>query len=442
MMNPLGLLCAVMCCGYAAGSAAGPLKLKNSDQIRKRSGNVPVKPAKIPARLLATPQGSLPLPKALGVTKTARLTSAEKALRRTKTVPARLAVLNPTQFAGVKELSSRRQTLTRSFPPLVEGGAPPIQNPLVWDALLVLKGSGPHVLSSIDFTHPPSVPPFDCNSVHQPGFYADVNLDCRVYHRCDIRGGLTTYLVSSSPTVVFNQITLTPDWYYNVDCSKSADFFDYSNARLYHRNWPLFDDSLGFTIEPSQIDGLEVNTPVNTPGERVIDHASDGTPITGYAASIDSITINVVAGTNYPITCSATLATVTADDPNDLTIYDSIPANVISRLGDDETIPHHNDPVASTSQLRYIAVEPSTGRVIIDAQVLNGTDPEDTPTAFILCASSGFMRQTYNILCTDSVGRESNTVQITIRYPVCRPRLKIGCDVTTCAGVPPTSAQA
>ena len=32
---------------------------------------------------------------------------------------------------------------------------------------------------------------------------------------------------------LFNQITLTCDWWFNVDCSQAKQFYDYSNTRLY-----------------------------------------------------------------------------------------------------------------------------------------------------------------------------------------------------------------
>ncbi|OQV22356.1 hypothetical protein BV898_03853 [Hypsibius exemplaris] len=323
-----------------------------------------------------------------------------------------------------------RQTRLKSFPP--------VQRPPVWEALRILRGPGPHILSQL--TLPVVLPFFDCASVKQPGFYADVSLDCRVFHRCDIHGSHTAYLAGGSPSVVFNQITLTPDWYYNVNCSRSPEFFDYSNPRLYNNSeWLLFDDGGDFEIEASQSAGLQVNTPVYIAGDLVIDTLANGTNITGYFASIDKITLNIVKGGSYPINCAAgiSLINVTATDPDDLTVNDNIPANVLARLGADETIRRPNDPVASTSKLRYIAVDPATGRVIVDAQVLNGTEPADTPAAFALCSTKGTMNQTYDVVCTDAGGRQSNHVQFTVMYAVCPLRLKIACEVTTCGGKAP-----
>lgn len=59
---------------------------------------------------------------------------------------------------------------------------------------------------------------FDCASKPQPGFYADPQFQCQVFHRCDINGNLTSYLCVN--TTVFNQLTLTCDYFYNVDCSR------------------------------------------------------------------------------------------------------------------------------------------------------------------------------------------------------------------------------
>ena len=59
---------------------------------------------------------------------------------------------------------------------------------------------------------------FDCATKKQPGYYADVDTRCQVIRRCDINGNRTSYLCTN--TSVFNQITLTCDYWYNVDCEK------------------------------------------------------------------------------------------------------------------------------------------------------------------------------------------------------------------------------
>ncbi|XP_055354285.1 uncharacterized protein LOC129599942 [Paramacrobiotus metropolitanus] len=79
---------------------------------------------------------------------------------------------------------------------------------------------------------------FDCNTKKQPGFYADVDAQCQVFHRCDINGNRTSYLCVN--TTVFNQITLVCDYFFNVDCSKSPSVENFANSRLY-TNQPLFD---------------------------------------------------------------------------------------------------------------------------------------------------------------------------------------------------------
>lgn len=44
---------------------------------------------------------------------------------------------------------------------------------------------------------------------------------------------------------VFNQITLICDWFFNVDCNQSKNFYDYSNRRLYHgSDWVLLSDDI------------------------------------------------------------------------------------------------------------------------------------------------------------------------------------------------------
>ena len=43
---------------------------------------------------------------------------------------------------------------------------------------------------------------------------------------------------------LYNQITLVCDWFFNVDCSKSAQFENYSNSRLDDATAKLLDDDL------------------------------------------------------------------------------------------------------------------------------------------------------------------------------------------------------
>ncbi|XP_055341369.1 uncharacterized protein LOC129590258 [Paramacrobiotus metropolitanus] len=88
------------------------------------------------------------------------------------------------------------------------------------------------------YSNIPGNPFFNCaTSVHQPGFYADTTTRCQVFRRCDPDGNLFSYLCPN--TTVFNQITLTCDYFFNVDCAKSPDYYDYSNSRLYHEGWLL-----------------------------------------------------------------------------------------------------------------------------------------------------------------------------------------------------------
>ena len=59
---------------------------------------------------------------------------------------------------------------------------------------------------------------FSCASKAQPGFYADQEAQCQVFHRCDQEMNMTSYLCVNS--TLFNQITLVCDSWYNVDCEK------------------------------------------------------------------------------------------------------------------------------------------------------------------------------------------------------------------------------
>ncbi|GAU95949.1 hypothetical protein RvY_07465 [Ramazzottius varieornatus] len=136
-----------------------------------------------------------------------------------------------------------------------------VQAPSVWEALGQLRGynKGRNVqdpLDSVqaydlistaqagsDYPNFSTIPTtgFSCEQVGQPGFYADTEARCQVIRRCDINAIETSYLCPNM--TVFNQITLVCDWFFNVDCAQSSNFYDYSNRRLYHgADWVLLSD--------------------------------------------------------------------------------------------------------------------------------------------------------------------------------------------------------
>ncbi|OWA51019.1 hypothetical protein BV898_15521 [Hypsibius exemplaris] len=156
------------------------------------------------------------------------------------------------------------------FPPIVEGGTPPPQVPGVWDALDVLRGRTripDEELSAlvaaakpgVDYPDMGCIPDqvsFNCANVKQPGYYADTDFKCKFYRRCDINGVETSYICPQQ--TLFNQILLTCDYWYNVDCSKSAQFQDYSNSRLYHSDWLFLDTPP--EVDVSAVDASQLAT--------------------------------------------------------------------------------------------------------------------------------------------------------------------------------------
>jgi len=129
------------------------------------------------------------------------------------------------------------------------------QVPKVWDALKKLRGKDALSAEAIQDLYPNAVPDkdfpnnkvipartIDCASV-KPGFHADVSdpSKCQIFDRCDVNGNLTSYICPAM--TLFNQITLICDAWYNVDCSQSAQFVDYSNSRLYAGADSIFLDN-------------------------------------------------------------------------------------------------------------------------------------------------------------------------------------------------------
>ena len=95
------------------------------------------------------------------------------------------------------------------------------QGQYVFDLLkpALTAGEVETLLASRDATYPTysEIPQTSFQCRPQPGFYADVEAQCQVFHRCDINGNQTSYMCVNS--TVFNQITLICDAWYNVDCA-------------------------------------------------------------------------------------------------------------------------------------------------------------------------------------------------------------------------------
>ncbi|OQV17728.1 hypothetical protein BV898_08185 [Hypsibius exemplaris] len=148
--------------------------------------------------------------------------------------------------------------LASVFAVALGGSANGDQQPKVWDALAKLRGKDALTAEQIQELYPNAVAgkdfpnnlviaqprAIDCGKVI-PGFHADVSdpSKCQLFDRCDVNGNLTSYICPAM--TLFNQITLICDYWFNVDCSQSASFVDYSNGRLYAGDKSIFlDDQL------------------------------------------------------------------------------------------------------------------------------------------------------------------------------------------------------
>jgi hypothetical protein len=79
-------------------------------------------------------------------------------------------------------------------------------------------GSDYPVYAKVPFTN------FECRNVEYPGFYADMEAGCQVYHSCHAgRGGQHSFLCPNG--TIFSQEYLICDWYYNVNCDSSPKYY-------------------------------------------------------------------------------------------------------------------------------------------------------------------------------------------------------------------------
>nr|AWK28264.1 cuticular protein [Nilaparvata lugens] len=83
----------------------------------------------------------------------------------------------------------------------------------------------------VDFPVLPGIPStaFSCRSVRAPGYYADLDTDCQVFHICD--GGRKISFLCPNGTI-FRQSHLICDWWFRVDCGKSVEQYAESAEQL------------------------------------------------------------------------------------------------------------------------------------------------------------------------------------------------------------------
>ncbi|XP_044014110.1 putative uncharacterized protein DDB_G0282133 [Aphidius gifuensis] len=82
----------------------------------------------------------------------------------------------------------------------------------------------------VDFPMLTSIPPtkFNCKQ-HKDGYYGDTETNCQVFHICD-NGRKTSFLCPNG--TIFQQSQLICDWWFKVDCSKSAELYEQSAEQL------------------------------------------------------------------------------------------------------------------------------------------------------------------------------------------------------------------
>ncbi|XP_053205014.1 putative uncharacterized protein DDB_G0282133 [Panonychus citri] len=79
------------------------------------------------------------------------------------------------------------------------------------------------------FSSPP-LTNFRCSSQRYPGYYADPEAYCQAFYICQPDGREDAFLCPNG--TLFNQKYFICDWYYNVDCSSSRNFYSL-NSLLY-----------------------------------------------------------------------------------------------------------------------------------------------------------------------------------------------------------------
>ncbi|KAK3885283.1 hypothetical protein Pcinc_010477 [Petrolisthes cinctipes] len=109
--------------------------------------------------------------------------------------------------------------------------------------------------AGVDYPTYSEVPPglsFSCSD-KIPGYYADPEAQCQVWHWCVPGGPLYSFLCPNQ--TLFNQVLRVCDWWFNVECSTSPDYYNI-NDDLY--KIPEDDEPLGRDLLGEESVGEEV----------------------------------------------------------------------------------------------------------------------------------------------------------------------------------------
>ena len=81
-----------------------------------------------------------------------------------------------------------------------------------------------------DFTKVPRTS-FTCDGL-APGFYADPEGECQVYHHCTHGANKPSFTRLCPIGTLYNQQYFTCDWWFNVDCSTVEDFYSLNDENF------------------------------------------------------------------------------------------------------------------------------------------------------------------------------------------------------------------
>ncbi|XP_066990435.1 uncharacterized protein [Macrobrachium rosenbergii] len=102
------------------------------------------------------------------------------------------------------------------------------------------------IISTVPYTN------FYCSNMPWPGFYADTEARCQLWHYCDLEGRQASFLCPNG--TIFNQAFFVCDWWYNFDCP-SAPYLYSMNERVFAL--PEVDDTAPHrTLTPEILDTI------------------------------------------------------------------------------------------------------------------------------------------------------------------------------------------
>ncbi|XP_075587206.1 uncharacterized protein LOC124498834 [Dermatophagoides farinae] len=174
-----------------------------------------------------------------------------------------------------------------------------------------MPGEDYPVFSSIPRTR------FNCLDHKWPGYYADIDTHCQVFHICQSGGRKNSFLCPNG--TMFNQRLFICDWWHNVQCDEQAEHYEL-NAQIYNDDQHNWDSIRLKTVTGKVIESKPKSQPLRVSIRRMalldnIDNSTDDQSTTTTALDLIDNQTTTTTTTELPTTTTMKSTFKTTESP-------------------------------------------------------------------------------------------------------------------------------